>query len=281
MNDTEKKKRKGCLKPSLILLLILAPILAFQVHRDREEQRNRPPEPPAVTATSEPVAPPVKAATQVPPKIGTPEYWRSRYEEEKSEAHSAFRQRRAPVIMQSGNTIRGTVTDISQEAGTVSLRNSKGAEIEISKSDLSAETRMAFFKDDYADLKAREIVRGEMAYLKKQEAERSQAEEQKNQAEAKRRHALDTGQKTITRVCTGALTKKLLDQYTGIHVSGDRVALEKILTAGVLTGQYRIFTKGEIVYVTDTAILSGLAEVRPEGSTIEYWIPMESLWDPK
>jgi|GEM_PF-4254260 len=144
-----------------------------------------------------------------------------------------------------------------------------GEKVFLNIGELDEETMAKFNKVAFDTMKAREIVRGE--------AERSQAEEQKRQTEAKRHHALNTGQKTITRVCTGALTKKLLDQYIGIQVSGDRVALEKILTAGLLTGQYRIFTKGETVYLTDSAILSGLAKVRPEGSTLEFWIPIEAL----
>jgi len=179
MSGTEKK-RKGCLKPSLILLLILAPILAFQVHRDREEQRNRPPEPPAVTATNEPVAPsvepPARPAAQAPPKEGTPAYWKARYEELRRDALSSFEPQRAPVQMASGRIVKGVVSNIAQDSKTVTVKTPSGAEAELLNTTLAPRTRVAFFRDDFASMKAQSVLRKEVAAFEaKQEKEIAEA----------------------------------------------------------------------------------------------------------
>jgi len=42
-------------------------------------------------------------------------------------------------------------------------------------------------------------------------------------------------------------------------------------TAGLLVGTYTTFKKGEVIYIADTAIFSGLIKVRRKGETQEYW----------
>ena len=38
-----------------------------------------------------------------------------------------------------------------------------------------------------------------------------------------------------------------------------------------------MFTNGEVVYIADTAIFSGLVKVRRRGDTNEYWTNLEAV----
>jgi len=60
-------------------------------------------------------------------------------------------------------------------------------------------------------------------------------------------------------------------------VQEDFEAFEKALAEGVLNGVCTIFEDGEVVYVTDTAILSGLVRIRRRGETQEYWTNLEAV----
>jgi DNA uptake protein ComE-like DNA-binding protein len=60
-------------------------------------------------------------------------------------------------------------------------------------------------------------------------------------------------------------------------VQGDEEAFHHALTLGLMTGVCTLFEDGEIVYITDTAIFSGLVKVRRQGEFKEYWITLESI----
>ena len=75
------------------------------------------------------------------------------------------------------------------------------------------------------------------------------------------------------------------DQYIGCV---DRDYFEKLsefatqqdteaLTAGLLAGTCTIFERGERVYLSDTAIFSGLVQVRRAGEVAEYWTNTEAI----
>lgn len=49
------------------------------------------------------------------------------------------------------------------------------------------------------------------------------------------------------------------------------------LVAGVLAGQCVLFKISDEVFVTDTAMFSGLIRVRPKGGINEYWTNMEAV----
>ena len=60
-------------------------------------------------------------------------------------------------------------------------------------------------------------------------------------------------------------------------VQGDNKAFSGGLAAGVINGTCTMFNAGETVYVTDTAIFSGLVEVRRKGESQEYWTNLEAV----
>lgn len=51
----------------------------------------------------------------------------------------------------------------------------------------------------------------------------------------------------------------------------DVQALEQALTNGILYGECTLFDNGEQVYLTETAIFSGLVKIRRQGETQEFW----------
>lgn len=58
--------------------------------------------------------------------------------------------------------------------------------------------------------------------------------------------------------------------------SGDNEAFKEALVAGVLTGQCVMFKAGTPVILEDTALFSGLMQVRIRGETVSYWTSIES-----
>ena len=60
-------------------------------------------------------------------------------------------------------------------------------------------------------------------------------------------------------------------------VQKDNQAFAKALTTGLLVGTCTAFKNGEVVYIADTAIFSGLVKVRRKGETQEYWTNIEAV----
>ena len=60
-------------------------------------------------------------------------------------------------------------------------------------------------------------------------------------------------------------------------VQGDREAWSRALAEGALSGECILFKADEPVFVTDTALFSGLVKVRRKGKRTEYWTDFESV----
>ena len=75
----------------------------------------------------------------------------------------------------------------------------------------------------------------------------------------------------------GCTDRKYFDKLVGYAVQKDNEAFTKALSAGLLIGTCTIFKTGEVVYIADTAILSGIIKVRRKGETKEYWTNMEAV----
>jgi len=75
----------------------------------------------------------------------------------------------------------------------------------------------------------------------------------------------------------GCKNREYRDKITNYIVQGDKQAFMKALGSGVASGECILFDAGEEVFVTDTAILSGLLKVRRKGQTIEYWTNTEAV----
>ncbi|MFV0676693.1 hypothetical protein [Variovorax sp. tm] len=75
----------------------------------------------------------------------------------------------------------------------------------------------------------------------------------------------------------GCASKEAYEQLTKIAVQGDKEAFTKALAAGVLSGQCVIFKRGQVVFIDDTSIFSGLVRLRPQGQVQAYWTAMETI----
>lgn len=63
-----------------------------------------------------------------------------------------------------------------------------------------------------------------------------------------------------------------LDQIISLKISGDKVALDKMLVATVMTGACTAFKRGETVYMESVASWGTLAKVRRRGEAVTYWV---------
>ena len=75
----------------------------------------------------------------------------------------------------------------------------------------------------------------------------------------------------------GCTDRDYQDKLTGYLVDGDMAAFEAAWVHGKVAGLCVTFTDGELVYVADTAIWSGLIKVRRHGELQEYWTNIEAL----
>jgi hypothetical protein len=74
--------------------------------------------------------------------------------------------------------------------------------------------------------------------------------------------------------CTDREYFKKLVRYA---VQKDEEAFSQALAAGILAGTCTMFKDGEVVYITDTAIFSGLVKVRRKGELQEFWTNIEAI----
>jgi len=76
----------------------------------------------------------------------------------------------------------------------------------------------------------------------------------------------------------GCLARSEFERISGYAAQRDEEAFTGALASAVLTGTVYIFSPGEEVFVTDTALFSGLVKVRPKGQTAEYWTNTEAVF---
>ena len=74
----------------------------------------------------------------------------------------------------------------------------------------------------------------------------------------------------------GCTTKELFDEISGYRVAGDKEAFVDAMTAGLMTGDCTMFEDRETVYLEDTAIWSGMIQVRRPGERLKYWTNLEA-----
>lgn len=75
----------------------------------------------------------------------------------------------------------------------------------------------------------------------------------------------------------GSTDRDYFSKLVEYAVQGDSEAFEEALTADLLVGTCTTFKNGEVIYITDTAIFSGLVKVRRKGETQEYWTNIEAV----
>jgi hypothetical protein len=74
----------------------------------------------------------------------------------------------------------------------------------------------------------------------------------------------------------GCTTEELFDEIAGYRTNGDKDAFVAAMTEGILTGECTLFEDGEAVYLEDTAIWSGMVQVRRPGERTKYWTNFEA-----
>jgi hypothetical protein len=75
----------------------------------------------------------------------------------------------------------------------------------------------------------------------------------------------------------GCTTKAQHGKLVDYLVQGDKEAFTRALAESVVAGECTMFKKDELIYLTDTAVLSGLVKVRRKGETAEYWTNIEAV----
>lgn len=75
----------------------------------------------------------------------------------------------------------------------------------------------------------------------------------------------------------GCIDREYFDKLVRYAVQDDEEAFTKALTVGLVSGVCTAFENGEVVYISDTAIFSGVIKVRRKGETTEYWTNMEAV----
>lgn len=77
----------------------------------------------------------------------------------------------------------------------------------------------------------------------------------------------------------GCVSKSYFKQIVAYAADKDVVAFKKALASGILLGECTMFKSGEIVFLSDTSIFSGMVQVRRAGDTIKFWTNIETLGD--
>ena len=73
------------------------------------------------------------------------------------------------------------------------------------------------------------------------------------------------------------MDKEDQSRLVGYLVDGDTALFESELDALIYLGKATVFLKGETVYVEDTAILSGVIQIRRAGEATAYWTVLEAI----
>ncbi|MDP9990411.1 hypothetical protein J2W28_000206 [Variovorax boronicumulans] len=86
------------------------------------------------------------------------------------------------------------------------------------------------------------------------------------------------GSRVVSRASSaGCVNREVYDQLTKIAVQGDSEAFTRALGGSIITGQCVIFKRGDLVFIDDTAMFSGLVRLRPKGQVLAYWTAMETI----
>jgi hypothetical protein len=89
--------------------------------------------------------------------------------------------------------------------------------------------------------------------------------------------ALAEGKRISSDGYFGCTSKEYFEKLVSYAVQKDMEAFKKGLATGMLTGQCTILKAGEEVFIADTAIFSGLLQIRKQGSIAEFWTNIEAV----
>lgn len=88
----------------------------------------------------------------------------------------------------------------------------------------------------------------------------------------------------IVHQAIGCITNEDHSKLTNYAIQKDEEALKKFLTLKLVTGECTVFSVNEPVNVTDTALFSGMIQIRRRGEIKEFWTNFEyvkSVDEPK
>ncbi len=74
----------------------------------------------------------------------------------------------------------------------------------------------------------------------------------------------------------GCRDREYFDKLHRFVVQGDKDAFTIGLGAGIAAGQCTMFQRGELLFLSDTAVFSGLLKVRRRGEMVDYWMLSEA-----
>lgn len=80
-----------------------------------------------------------------------------------------------------------------------------------------------------------------------------------------------------TDVAFGCRSPRVFDKIAEIASSGDRLAAERAVTAGILIGDCAVLPKGARVYIEETEFFSGRIKVREQGAAVGFWVLTKSI----
>ena len=80
---------------------------------------------------------------------------------------------------------------------------------------------------------------------------------------------------TVTKATVGCKNREDKDKLTGFSVDGDTEAFKKFAMAHILVGDCVLMNEGDVAFLEDTAIFSGLVCIRPKGETDCFWSEIE------
>ena len=87
-----------------------------------------------------------------------------------------------------------------------------------------------------------------------------------------------SGQYTIVDDgCFGCVSREDRNDLIQYLIQNDEQAFSNELAVLTLYGKATVFKKGEVVFLMDTKIFSGLVQVRREGETTKYWTNIEAI----
>lgn len=79
----------------------------------------------------------------------------------------------------------------------------------------------------------------------------------------------------IVHQAIGCITNEDHSRLTNYAIQKDEEALKKFLTLKLVTDECTVFSVGEPVNVTDTALFSGMIQIRRRGEIKEFWTNFE------
>lgn len=79
----------------------------------------------------------------------------------------------------------------------------------------------------------------------------------------------------VVHQAIGCITNEDHSKLTNYVIQKDEVALKKFLTLKLMTGECTVFSAGEPVNVIDTALFSGMIQIRRRGEIKEFWTNFE------